>query len=121
MGTAELLGKYQTAEKYPLIISGERCVPHMINSPGEGCQVEGELYEVDDNCLKSIDVLECTDQPDGYRRQAIFVISTTAMNPDTQEAQAYLIEPDLVRERRSNCLRTYSIEAAQKYRPRSGN
>jgi gamma-glutamylaminecyclotransferase len=121
MGSAELLGKYQTAEKYPLIISGERCVPYMINSPGEGCQVEGELYEVDDNCLKSIDALECTDQPDGYRRQTIIVVSNETMNPDRREAQAYLIEPDLVRGRQSNYLRTYSIEAARKYRPRSGN
>jgi gamma-glutamylaminecyclotransferase len=75
MASAEKLGNYQTDDNYPLVLIGERYVPCMINAPGAGKQVEGELYAVTDDCLKRLDVLERVNKADGYRRLKIHVRS----------------------------------------------
>jgi gamma-glutamylaminecyclotransferase len=60
MTSAGFLGIYQTMEKYPLVIFGSRHVPGMLDRPGDGYHIEGELYEVNDECLGSclVDCLE---------------------------------------------------------------
>lgn len=118
MGSAKRLGKYQTIEKYPLILCGARYVPCMINSPGKGHHVEGELYEVDDECLNRIDALEGIQDSDGYRRTVIRVSSSELKSQDIREALAYLMPPDQVTDRKSNDLKAYELDAANKYTPR---
>lgn len=39
--------------RYPLLVVGPWFAPMMLNEPGIGCQVDGELYEVDDKTLKT--------------------------------------------------------------------
>lgn len=118
MGSAKRLGKYQTVEKYPLVLCGARYVPCMINSPGKGHHVEGELYEVDDECLNRIDALEGIQDSDGYRRTVIRVSSSELKSQDIREALAYLMPPDQVTDRKSNDLKAYELDAANKYTPR---
>lgn len=118
MGSAKRLGKYQTIEKYPLVLCGARYVPCMINSPGKGHHVEGELYEVDDECLNRIDALEGIQDSDGYRRAVIRVSSSELKSQDIREALAYLMPPDQVTDRKSNDLKAYELDAANKYTPR---
>jgi len=118
MGSAQLLGQYHTVEKYPLVLCGERYVPCMIHSPGQGYHVEGELFEVGDECLKRMDALERTQEPDGYRRHAIPVRSSEEINQDMKEALAYLVPPENVTDRLSQNLRAYSAQVAKKYRHR---
>ena len=118
LGSAKLLGKYQTIEKYPLVLCGARYVPCMIYSPGDGRHVAGELYEVDDECLNRIDALEQIQDPDGYRRIVIRVSPVGRINQDIKEALAYFMLPEQVADRRSNDLKTYGPNAANKYTPR---
>ena len=118
MESAKRLGKYQTVEKYPLVLCGARYVPCMINSPGKGHHVEGELYEVDDECLNRIDALEGIQDSDGYRRTVIRVSSSELKSQDIREALAYLMPPDQVTDRKSNDLKAYELDAANKYTPR---
>lgn len=118
MESAKRLGKYQTVEKYPLVLCGARYVPCMINSPGKGHHVEGELYEVDDECLNRIDALEGIQDSDGYRRAVIRVSSSELKSQDIREALAYLMPPDQVTDRKSNDLKAYELDAANKYTPR---
>lgn len=119
LGSAKQLGKYQTIEKYPLVVCGARYVPCMIYSPGDGHHVEGELYEVDDECLNRIDALERIQDSDGYRRIVIRVSSSGRMNQDIREALAYFMLPEQTADRRSNDLKTYGPNAANKYTPRN--
>jgi gamma-glutamylaminecyclotransferase len=119
MGSAKQLGKYQTIEKYPLVLCGARYVPCMIYSPGDGRHVEGELYEVDDECLNRIDALERIQDSDGYRRIVIRVSSSGRINQDIKEALAYFMLPEQAADRRSNDLKTYGPNAANKYTPRN--
>ena len=118
MQSARNLGKYQTIEKYPLVLYGERYVPCMLNCPGDGHQVEGELYEVDDECLNRIDALERIQESDGYRRSVIRVKSNERSNQEIKKAFAYLMPPEQVTDRRSRYLKTYGMDDAQKYTQR---
>jgi gamma-glutamylaminecyclotransferase len=117
MQSAEKLGNYRTVENYPLVLIGQRYVPCMINAPGEGDHIEGELYELDDDCLKRLDALERIKKPDGYRRLRINVRSVEKHNAVIVEAHAYLIAPKFAKDRRSDYLKTYRLEDAKKYRP----
>jgi gamma-glutamylaminecyclotransferase len=116
--SAKQLGKYQTIEKYPLVLCGARYVPCMIYSPGDGRHVEGELYEVDDECLNRIDSLEGIQDPDGYSRTVIRVSSSERINQGIKEALAYFMLPEQVADRRSNDLKTYGPNEAKKYAAR---
>ena len=118
MESAEKLGNYQTVENYPLVLIGERYVPCMINAPGEGKQIEGELYKVDDDCLRRIDALERIKKPDGYRRLKIKVRSVEKHNAVMLESYAYLISPKFAKDRRSDFLKIYRLDDAKKYKPR---
>ena len=105
MRSARDLGKYQTIEKYPLVLCGPR-------------YVEGELYEVDEECLNRIDALERVKDSDGYRRTVIRVSSSGRVNQDIREALAYFMLPEQITDRRSNDLKTYGPDQAKKYTPR---
>lgn len=118
MKSARGLGKYQTVEKYPLVLCGARYVPCMIYRPGEGHHVEGELYEVDDKCLTRIDALERIQESDGYRRMVIRISPSEGSNQDNKEALAYFMPPEQVTDRRSNDLKTYGLDEVKKYVPR---
>jgi gamma-glutamylaminecyclotransferase len=118
MQSAEKVGNYRTVENYPLVLIGQRYVPCMINAPGEGEHIEGELYEVDDDCLKRLDALERIKKPDGYRRLKICLKSVEKYNAVSLEAHAYLISPKFAKDRRSDYLKIYRLEDAKKYNPR---
>ena len=118
MQSAEKLGNYRTVENYPLVLIGHRYVPCMINAPGEGEPIEGELYEVDNDCLKRLDALERIKKPDGYRRLKINIRSVEKHNAVALEAHAYLITPKFAKDRRSGYLKIYGLEDAKKYNSR---
>ena len=118
MESAKRLGKYQTIEKYPLVLCGARYVPCMIDRPGKGHHVEGELYEVDDECLNRIDALERIQDPEGYRRTVIRISLSERIDQDIKEALVYLMPPERVTDRRSNNLKAYDLDAARKYTQR---
>nr|XP_020475307.1 gamma-glutamylaminecyclotransferase [Monopterus albus] len=68
-GTAEFLGSALTTEKYPLVIAGKYNVPFLLNIPGQGQRVHGEIYKVDDKMLKFLDDFERA--PTVYQRTLV--------------------------------------------------
>ena len=64
---------FRTLDRHPLLLVGERHVPWMIDSPGEGERVTGEVYEVDAAALAAMDELEGIGRPDGYHRKGLRV------------------------------------------------
>ncbi|KAL1813616.1 hypothetical protein DCAR_0625978 [Daucus carota subsp. sativus] len=56
-GDADFIGVYTTADKLPLVC-GPFKVPFLLNLPGSGHHVAGELYSVSDKALVRIDELE---------------------------------------------------------------
>ena len=67
-------GGFVTRQRYPLFILGDTRLPWMVQQPGVGHAVTGELYEVDDDGLAAMDVLEQIDEPGWYHRETIEVL-----------------------------------------------
>jgi gamma-glutamylaminecyclotransferase len=64
---AEYLGDVETVEPYPLYVAGAIYGPMMLDRPGEGLHVRGELFEVDEVRLRVLDELEAVGQKGSFR------------------------------------------------------
>lgn len=111
MPRSTFLGDYRTAQRYPLIIANGGYVPNLINEPGNGYQVTGELYEVDDSILSELDQLESTHLPNGYRRAEIFIEPNKAAGSPLQSAWTYLRERRHIESIHDGPMATYPLDA----------
>jgi len=68
-------GEFLTKNRYPLYLVGERYSPWLVFSKGDGFQVRGQVFMVDEETLGGMDRLERIHQADGYRRVQIPVFS----------------------------------------------
>src|SRR5215470_7038413 len=68
-----MAGSFKTCAAYPLYLVGERHVPWLVNSPGTGARVSGQIFRVDRETLAAMDRLERVSEPDGYRREVLEV------------------------------------------------
>lgn len=59
-GVAKFLCKASTPVKYPLVVATKYNIPFMLNRPGIGTYVTGEVFEIDDKMLETLDELEGT-------------------------------------------------------------
>ncbi|WP_102959836.1 gamma-glutamylcyclotransferase family protein [Mangrovicella endophytica] len=64
---ARFLGTAQTVEPYPMLIAGDIYGPVMLDRPGEGLRVHGELYDVDEADMPTLDALEGVGSPGSFR------------------------------------------------------
>ncbi|TYI16521.1 hypothetical protein ES332_A08G261000v1 [Gossypium tomentosum] len=92
-GDAVFKGSYQTVEKYPLVCGPYR-VPFLLNLPGSGHRVTGELYAVSSRGLARVDELEGTSRGH-YERLPILLIpagygNESGNNKENEEDQAVL-------------------------------
>jgi len=79
-GHSLCLGKGRTQTKFPLVIGSRFNVPYLLDAPGKGHQIIGQVYRVDDPKLAQLDVLEGV--PDHYQRRKETVL---LFNPDKSE------------------------------------
>uniref|UniRef100_A0A8C1ZRS4 Gamma-glutamylaminecyclotransferase n=1 Tax=Cyprinus carpio TaxID=7962 RepID=A0A8C1ZRS4_CYPCA len=68
-GRAEFLAHAQTVERYPLVIATKDNIPFLLNVPGTGQRVHGEIYSVDQQMLHFLDRFEGC--PEMYQRTAV--------------------------------------------------
>jgi gamma-glutamylaminecyclotransferase len=68
-------GNFLTKYRYPLYLVGARHSPWLVLSKGEGFQVRGQVFMIDEVTLIDMDRLERTHEADGYRRVKILVFS----------------------------------------------
>ncbi|XP_044864710.1 gamma-glutamylaminecyclotransferase isoform X1 [Mauremys mutica] len=71
-GRARFQGRGRTVEKYPLVIAGKYNIPFLLNIPGTGHHVSGEIYSVDDQMLQFLDEFEGC--PDMYQRTPVRIV-----------------------------------------------
>lgn len=111
-------GSFRTSAAYPLYLVGERHVPWLVNSPGAGVRVSGEIFRVDGAALAAMDKLERVSEPDGYRRE---VLEVEGDSPGLLLAYAYLKQPGqlVMSDVRAGPLEEYKREHAALYRPRA--
>lgn len=84
-------GEFVTRQRFPLYLIGPRYLPWMVNAPGEGEHVVGQLFWVDADMLRAMDALERVGQPGWYERVQVTVRSLDDEDePLPLEAQVYL-------------------------------
>ncbi|XP_009769628.1 putative gamma-glutamylcyclotransferase At3g02910 [Nicotiana tabacum] len=86
-GDASFLGVYQTADRLPLVCGPYR-VPFLLNFPGSGERVWGELYAVSARGLVRMDELEGITRAH-YERLPIKVQQQAQAQPEVTTAEAY--------------------------------
>jgi gamma-glutamylaminecyclotransferase len=76
-------GDFVTAQAHPLFIIGPRRLPWLLERPGQGLPVVGQLFEADDAALARMDELERIDDPLWYQRRPVDVrpVDTPAAAP----------------------------------------
>ncbi len=113
-------GDFRTAQRYPLYLVGERHSPWLVDMPGEGKAVTGQVFEVDAEVLADMDRLERIDQPDGYRR--VWLEVQAADDPAAAPCQvwAYLKPAGQLAAAQimAGPLAEYTLAHAAAYRPR---
>jgi gamma-glutamylaminecyclotransferase len=91
-GGQRIPGTFRTHLRFPLLVvrlPNEDRAPWLMQQPGAGFQVSGQVFEVDDAALPAIDALEEVGLPTGYVRECILL--EDAADPARQmQAHAYL-------------------------------
>uniref|UniRef100_A0A914EPQ5 Gamma-glutamylcyclotransferase family protein n=1 Tax=Acrobeloides nanus TaxID=290746 RepID=A0A914EPQ5_9BILA len=85
-GVHELIGIGHTIEKFTLVIATQFNIPFLLNEPGKGHQITGEIYSVDEKKLAELDRLE--DYPNLYKREKH---SIKMINDEVLHAWIYLL------------------------------
>jgi len=85
-------GVYVTRDRFPLYIVGDYRIPWLVDRPGDGTHIVGQLFEVDAAGLARMDRLERLGEPGWYTRRLIDVCEQPGA-PDVLrgqlEAQVY--------------------------------
>ncbi len=113
-----LQGSFLTIECFPFHLVGERYSPWLLNTPGQGSRVVGQVFDVDDEALAAMDTLERVTEVDGYRRIELFVQAVATS--EVISAYAYLKQSELLdpSQIRLGPLSEYTLELAALYRHR---
>lgn len=120
-GDASFVGSFRTAESFPLVCGPYR-VPFLINSPGSGHRVEGEVYAVTSRGLARTDELEGTSRGH-YVRLPIQVVAEDGGGGGVVAAEAYYAHPSYAMEllrkegkkKDGGVMRSYSEKEAKGY------
>ena len=112
------VGEFRTRSRLPLLLLGDGCVPCLVLLPGSGHQVLGEVYEVDEDAVSTMDTLERLGEPAGYLRVDIEIERFDDGRSDVIAAQAYVKPPDRItfENRRIGPLIEYTPEHALRFR-----
>ena len=85
-------GRYRTVRPYALFLA-DGALPCLLPTPGTGCQVIGQLFEVDAAELAAMDALERVGEPGGYARITIEVEDVQSPAPELVQAFVYVQSP----------------------------
>ena len=114
-----LQGSFTTVDRFPFYLVGDRHSPWLVNAPGQGSSVVGQIFEVDDEALAAMDKLERIAEVDGYRRIELTVRaveSSAVISVYAYLKQPKHFEPSQVR---LGPLSEYTLDHAALYRPRA--
>jgi gamma-glutamylaminecyclotransferase len=116
---ARVPGEFRTRSAYPLYLVGERHSPWLIEAPGSGLRVTGQVFRVSGETLAAMDRLERISEHDGYQRKLLQLEDVGSSR--ILSAYAYLKPPEqLVKsEVRVGPLGEYMHEHAALYRARA--
>ena len=100
------LGRFRTADAFPLVVGGAWFSPYLIDEPGEGHRVFGEVFKVNDEDLEALDRMEGTHLPIGYRRISIAIADADGGAPF--EAWTYVKDRETIQGIHSDPMEEYA-------------
>ncbi|CAD7014963.1 putative gamma-glutamylcyclotransferase CG2811 isoform X1 [Ceratitis capitata] len=113
-GFSRFLCEARTVQKFPLVIGTRYNIPFLLNKPGLGHNICGEVYEVDSKMFSNLDVLE--DYPNYYDRE---IQQVKSKDNESIDCWLYLIK-EFPENLLSKChLESYHNTEAQPYCERS--
>jgi gamma-glutamylaminecyclotransferase len=112
-------GQFVTAQRFPLYLIGPTQVPWLVNRPGDGERVVGEVFEVDADTLARMDVLEQVDEPLWYAREPLLVRRLDDSTSPPMQVQVYFgsAERLVTASIHAGPLTEYTPTHARGYRP----
>ncbi|XP_055965780.1 gamma-glutamylaminecyclotransferase [Sorex fumeus] len=87
-GCATFRGCGRTLEPFPLVIAGPYNIPYLLQLPGTGHCVRGEVYAVDEPMLRFLDDFE--DCPDMYQRTPATIVLDGEPGAPQETLQCFL-------------------------------
>jgi gamma-glutamylaminecyclotransferase len=116
---ARVPGVFRTCAAYPMYLVGERHSPWLVDDPGTGLRVTGQVFRVDGEALAAMDRLERVSEPDGYHRTILELEGDDS--PRAISAYAYLKRREqlVMSEVRVGPLGEYKYEHGALYRART--
>jgi gamma-glutamylaminecyclotransferase len=104
LSIARYLGEYRTRERFPMMIAGPWYAPMVLDQPGTGLHIRGELYEVPEASLSRLDALESVGEPGNTRT----VVEVDPLGPGNAcRAIMYVKSPELASPIHSGYLEDY--------------
>jgi gamma-glutamylaminecyclotransferase len=112
-------GAFVSVERLPLYVIGPAQLPWLVDRPGQGEHVIGELYEVDEVALARMDALERITEPDWYSRGRIAVRALGDAQAAVLTAQVYYGSAERAQREAAHFgpLAEYAQQHAAAYRP----
>ncbi|XP_059826499.1 gamma-glutamylaminecyclotransferase-like [Hypanus sabinus] len=71
LGKGQYCGRGVTMERYPLVVAGKYNIPFLLDEPGSGKLISGEVYAVDSRLLQYLDEFE--NCPEMYQRKPVMI------------------------------------------------
>mmetsp|Transcript_51055 Transcript_51055/g.153459 ORF Transcript_51055/g.153459 Transcript_51055/m.153459 type:complete len:188 (-) Transcript_51055:705-1268(-) len=96
---AAFLGAGRTSDAYPLVVRGPRHIPALLDRPGDGHRVRGEVYRISDRTLRAMDLLEGVSNGHYVRKETTVALVGGEEEEDDDEND----ENDKDRERLLTC------------------
>jgi gamma-glutamylaminecyclotransferase len=87
-----IAGEFRTTQPFPFYVvqlPNEDRAPWLMNRPGEGYQVSGQVFEVDSANLQAMDAFEEVGRPTGYVRVEV-ELEAVGEAPSVFRAHAYM-------------------------------
>jgi len=115
-GKGIFVAKGKTMKKYPLVIASRYNIPFLLDEAGTGNNIEGEIFEIDEKMLHSLDILE--EVPHLYTRR----VEDIVVGSNVVQAWCYFLHsfyPDMMRCKHlvsySSADRTHNMPYIAKY------
>nr|XP_002737109.1 PREDICTED: putative gamma-glutamylcyclotransferase CG2811-like [Saccoglossus kowalevskii] len=80
-GKSQYIGEARSVDRWPLVIATPFNIPFVLDKKGHGHIIQGELFDIDDEMLKSCDKLE--GHPKVYTREHFNVLNMSTGSQDT--------------------------------------
>ncbi|XP_070175014.1 gamma-glutamylaminecyclotransferase-like isoform X2 [Littorina saxatilis] len=118
IGHAEFVASGKTVKKYPLVIAGSYNIPYLLYVPGQGHQVQGDIYRVDLKKRNFMDEFE--SHPTYYERMEdeIIVDDDSGSNPEPKTLRCWVYfmknyKPDMLKLEAFPCYDTNGSHGLQ--------